>query len=122
MPEEQYQDLGVPLLPDMLSLGAPGRRTATRQSRRGSIGPAGRSWLAERATPGRFLWRVRGSSAWRCTSCDLGFLARVERAQVFLFAAVPSPAGAPASALTPHPDLGDMQANLPRLSVVGKVS
>jgi hypothetical protein len=46
----------------------------------------------------------------------------VERAQVFLFAAVPSPGGAPASAPTPHPDLGDIQANLPRLSSVEKVS
>jgi hypothetical protein len=44
------------------------------------------------------------------------------QAQVFLFAAVPSPGGAPASAPTPHPDLGDIQANLPRLSVVEKVS
>ena len=45
----------------------------------GTNRPAGRSWLAERATSGRFLWRVRGSSPWR-TSCDLGFLARIERA------------------------------------------
>ena len=68
------------------------------------------------------LARVRGSSPWPCTSCDLGFLARVERAKVFRFAAVPSPAGALASALTPHPDVGDIQANLLCLFVVGKVS
>jgi hypothetical protein len=68
------------------------------------------------------LARVRGSSLWRCTSCDLGFLARVERAQVLLFAAVASDAGAPACAPPPHPDLGNIQANLLCLFVVETVS